>query len=78
MIFRDIMVIVSDEIALINNKHFIDDLIELSQGFSKESATLTLQSVYKAKEQLTFNCNATSVADSFLLKMLEVKYLCRI
>lgn len=58
-------------------KPYIDDLKDVEPEFSVEALCEISKLITSLREKLEFNANLTVVVDNFLLKMLEVKYLCK-
>lgn len=56
---------------------FKKELKEVEPEFSVEALCEISKLISRLREKLEFNGNLTSVVDNFLLKMLEVKFLCK-
>lgn len=56
---------------------YINDLKDVEPEFSVEALCEISKLISNLKEKLEFNANLTVAIDNFLLKMLEVKYLCK-
>jgi len=56
---------------------FVDDLRDVEPEFSVESLCEISKLISRLREKIEFNANLTVAVDNFLLKMLEVKYLCK-
>lgn len=50
---------------------------EILQGYSALALTNILKRINKIKQELDSNVNLTLLADNFLFKILEIKYLCK-
>lgn len=76
-LLRDIMVMCSGQIALVVNRSKIEELKIISVGFNLVSLEKIIKLALACKKDLVFNANAQMVLDEFLLKMVEIKVLCK-
>lgn len=58
-------------------KPYIEDLKDVEPEFSVEALCEIFKLTLNLREKIEFNANLTVAIDNFLLKMLEVKYLCK-
>ena len=56
---------------------FSEDLKNVEPEFSVEAICEIFKLTLQLREKIEFNANLTVAIDNFLLKMLEVKYLCK-
>ena len=74
---EDIIKIKCEREGLCKLKPYIGDLKEVEPEFSVEALCEIFKLTARLKEKIEFNANLTIAIDNFLLKMLEVKYLCK-
>jgi len=58
-------------------KPFVEDLKDVEPEFSVEALCEIFKLTLSLREKIEFNANLVVAIDNFLLKMLEVKYLCK-
>lgn len=56
---------------------YLDDLKDVEPEFSVEALCEISKLISNLRERIEFNANMTVAVDNFLLKMLEVKFLCK-
>ena len=56
---------------------YVDELRDVEPEFSVEALCETTRLIARLREKIEFNANLTVAIDNFLLKMLEVKFLCK-
>ena len=74
---EDIIKIKCESENLCKLKPYYDDLKDVEPEFSVEALCEISKLISSLREKLEFNANLTVSVDNFLLKMLEVKYLCK-
>jgi len=77
LLVRDVCMAKLGNLKLINNKHKIDELKSISEGFSLEALYKIIEFCLHLKEDLIYNTNVSAVIDEFLLKIVEVKVKCK-
>jgi hypothetical protein len=77
MISRDILMIIAKNDALVVNKSIISKLKVVSSMLSYEAVNEVIKECLEQKKNLEYNVNGTSVVDSVLFKLAEVKVKCR-
>lgn len=75
--FRYLLLVRLGREDFVEDKSCLERLRSVQQEYSPDAIDLILREIYKAREKLEFNCNKQTIIDSFLLYILEVKYLCR-
>ena len=77
ILYRDIVAIKLKKQNLVQNQEIINELLVLSNGISIEACIKILQQIQMAKQSLRLNASFSGVIDNLLLKILEIKYLCK-
>lgn len=74
---EDIIKIKCESENLCKMKLYLEQLKDVEPEFSVEALCEISKLILKFREKLEYNANLTVSVDNFLLKMLEVKYLCK-
>lgn len=74
---RDIMMIKAGQSSLVVNRANLADLMRISGSFSFVALERIIKLALAFKKDLAFNANAQMVIDEFLLKMVEIKVICK-
>lgn len=74
---EDIIKIKCDSENLCKLKLFMEELREVEPEFSVEAICEITKLIANLREKLEFNANLSVTLDNFLLKMLEVKFICK-
>ncbi len=74
---EDIIKLKCESEDLCKLKMYKSDLKDVEPEFSVEALCEISRLISKFREKLEFNANLTVAVDNFLLKMLEVKFLCK-
>lgn len=74
---EDIIKLKCDSENLCHLKPYISDLKDVMHEYSVEALCEISRLISRFIEKLEFNANITVAVDNFLLKILEVKYLCK-
>lgn len=74
---EDIIKLKCESESLCHLTKYLKDLKDVEPEFSVESLCEISKLISKLREKLEFNGNLTVAVDNFLLKMLEVKFLCK-
>ncbi len=74
---EDIIKIKCESENLCKLKPYKDDLKDVEPEFSVEALCEISKLISSLREKVEFNANLTVAVDNFLLKILEVKYLCK-
>lgn len=74
---EDIIKLKCESEDLCKLKSYKSDLRDVEPEFSIEALCEISRLISKFREKLEFNANLTVAVDNFLLKMLEVKFLCK-
>ena len=77
MIARDILMIIAKNDALVVNKNIISKLKVVSSMLNFDALNEVIKECLEQKKNLEYNVNGTSVVDSVLFKLAEVKVKCR-
>lgn len=77
MLARDVSMIISKSENLVINKNCITKLKVVAAMLNLDATTTIIAECLKQKKNLEFNVNQTSVVDSVLFKIAEVKVKCR-
>ena len=77
LMYRDILTIQQSKPELIENKEQQNILTVLANGISSKAVINIIQELQGVKEKLKYNANISGVIDSLLLKILEIKHLCK-
>ena len=77
MIARDILMVLSKTENLVVNKSILSKLKVVSSMLSFDAVNEVIKECLAQKKNLDFNVNGTSVVDSVLFKLAEVKVKCR-
>lgn len=77
VLYRDIVAIKLNKQNLAQNQEILNELLVLSNGISIEACIKILQQIQNSKQALKYNANFSGVIDNLLLKILEIKYLCK-
>ena len=76
-LYRDILAIKFEKMELVQNKHFLNGLLVLSNGMSEACLVSIIKEIEFAKQKLKYNANLSGVVDNLLLKILEIKHICK-
>lgn len=74
---EDILKIKCDSENLCKMTPFLEELKDVEPEYSVEAICEITKLIANLKEKLEFNANLSVTIDNFLLKMLEVKFLCK-
>ena len=74
---EDIIKIKCDSENLCKLKLFMEELRDVEPEFSVEAICEITKLIANLQEKLEFNANLSVTLDNFLLKMLEVKFICK-
>ncbi len=77
VIARDIMMVLSGKDNFVLCKNILPKLKVIASMLNLEAVSNLIAECVEAKKKLVFNVSATSVVDSFLFKVAEVKVKCR-
>lgn len=77
VLVRDVSLILSKKEELVINKNCLTKLKLVASMLNFNAATILIDECIKQKKNLEFNVNSTSVIDSVLFKLAEVKVKCR-
>ena len=77
IIARDILMVLAKTDELVVNKSIIAKLKVVSSMLSFDAVNEVINECLKQKKNLEYNVNSTSVVDSVLFKLAEVKVKCR-
>lgn len=75
--YRDMICIKYGEEQLVQNKEILNQLKVLSNMTNQTALSAILKEIESVKQKFIFNSNFNGVIDNLLLKILEVKYLCK-
>ena len=75
-IFHDMLLIRLNKASLIKNKNNLDVIEKLARQYDSDAIDKIIKKIYLIKKQIQFNCSYVLLADSFLLYILEVRFLC--
>lgn len=75
--FRDMLLLKLGKENLVLDKSSIESLASVLDEYSPDAIDLIIKRLYLVRKEMEFNCNKTTIIDSFLLYILEVKYLCK-
>jgi len=76
-LYRDILVIKNGEINLVQNKEQLNILMVLANDISDLSLVNIINEIQIVKQKLKFNASVSGVIDNLLLKILEIKHICK-
>lgn len=74
---EDIIKIKCESENLCKFKNYTEDLKSVEPEFSVEALCEISKLILNLREKIEFNANLTVAVDNFLLKILEVKYICK-
>ena len=77
LLYRDLLAVKSGELNLVQNKEQINILMMLSNGISSLAIIKIIKEIQSIKEKLKYNASLNGVIDNLLLKILEIKHLCK-
>ncbi len=77
VIYRDIIAIKNNKQNLVQNKEIINELLVLANGISELALVNILKEIEISRQSLKYNANFSSVIDNLLLKILEIKHICK-
>lgn len=77
LLVRDLLMIKTNCLSLVNNAHRLDELKLISQGFSIEALHKIIKYCLQLKEDMVYNVFVNAAIDEFLLKVVEVKVKCK-
>ena len=75
--YRDMLSIKYQKQNLVQNMEIINQLVVLSNMTSEIALVMILKEIEKVRQKLKFNSNFNGVIDNLLLKILEIKHLCK-
>ncbi|MGD9901553.1 MAG: ATP-binding protein [Spirochaetales bacterium] len=73
-VFRDVLMIKAGTSEVVFNKHSLNTLTKISEGYSQLALSKIVEKILEHKKMLKFNANPTGVIDTLLIGILEVKY----
>lgn len=76
-LYRDILVIKQGEQNLVQNKQQINILMVLANDISNLALINIIAEIQKINEKLKYNASTSAVVDNLLLKILEIKHICK-
>lgn len=76
-LYRDLLVIKSNQENLVKNKNLIFALKQIENEFSINAITSIIKNINEANKRLYSNVSPSLILESLLVKNLEVKYLCK-
>ena len=77
VIYRDIISIKNNNFDIVRNQEIKNELMVLSNTMSQLAVVNILKEISNARQCLKANANFAGVIDNFLLKILEIKHLCK-
>ena len=75
-IFHDMLLFRLKRQNLIKNRNNLNVIEELSKQYDCDAIDKIIKKIYLTKKQMQFNCSYVLLADSILLYILEVRFLC--
>ena len=76
-LYRDVLCVKLNQQSLVQNQEILNELTVVANGMSAEACVKILQEIHKSRLMLRSNVNFLGVIDNLLLKILEIKYLCK-
>lgn len=77
LIARDLLMVRTGAVSLVNNSHKIDEIKLISQSFSISALNNIIKYCLQLKEDLVYNTNQSAAVDHFLLSVVEAKVKCK-
>ena len=75
--YRDILVLKQNDKMFVQNKESANVLIVMSKSISSQALVKIIQEIQSEKQKIKFNANISMLVDDLLLKILEIKHLCK-
>lgn len=75
--YEDILAIKLQQQQLIKNKKIVGSLLSVANSMSVLAVENILKEIQSVPQKLKFNVNINGVVDNLLLRILEIKHLCR-
>ena len=76
-LFRDVLMYVLGEKDLQQNKENLQQIESVAAEFDRDALVQIMERIDQCKKQFDANVNMGMIADGLLMKILEVKYLCK-
>ena len=76
-LYRDMLAIKSGQTNLVQNKEQTNILLVLANGISSLAILNIVKEIQSVKEKIKFNASISGAIDNLLLKILEIKHLCK-
>ena len=77
LLYRDLLAIKQDKQNLVHNKEQINVLLVLANSEKELALVNIIKEIEGVKQKLKYNANINGVIDNLLLKILEIKYICK-
>ena len=75
--YYDMLLIKNKKNSLIQNKEFVNGLTVLANSISELAITKIISEIQFVSQKLKFNSNFNGTIDNLLLKILEIKFICK-
>ena len=75
--YRDILMICTNQVTLVENENFLSEFMGIKGEFSIKALVEILKLIDKSNEKQYSNVSLTLIWETLLVKILEVKFLCR-
>ena len=76
-LYKDMLLVKLGKTSFVQNKDFMNGLLVLSNGVNQLAITKILEEIQSINQKLIYNANINGVVDNLLLKILEIKFLCK-
>ena len=76
-IYRDILAIKLGKQNLVQNKDYINGLLVIANSISVLATINIIKEIQSTPQKLQSNANINGVIDGLLLKILEIKHICK-
>ena len=76
-IYRDMLVVRLQKNDLVQNKQFLNGIVVLANSTNNVALTNIIKEIEKTKQKIKYNANLSGVVDNLLLKILEIKHICK-
>ena len=76
-LYRDIMLSLLGQVSLQQSKEFAGKIEQVKNEFTVDALVGIIDKIDLCKKQFDANVNIGMIADGLLMKILEVKYLCK-
>ena len=76
-LYRDIMLSLLEQNGLQQSKEFAGKIEQVKNEFTVDALVEIIDKIDLCKKQFDANVNVGMIADGLLMKILEVKYLCK-